>query len=69
MADIGYSGCDLSDIRGVDSLVGDDLKPCQNRLPIAGAPLGRCSPPELLRPVKAETSEQRFTLERCVVYL
>jgi len=39
MADIGYSGCDLSDIRGVDSLVGDDLKPCRNRLPIAEAPL------------------------------
>ncbi len=39
MADIGYCGCDLSDIRGVDSLVGDDLKPCRNRLPIAGAPL------------------------------
>lgn len=39
MADIGYSGCDLSDFRGVDSLVGDDLKPCRSRLPIAGAPL------------------------------
>ena len=39
MADIGYCGCDLSDFRGVDSLVGDDLKPCRNRLPIAGAPL------------------------------
>lgn len=39
MADIGYYGCDLSDFRGVDSLVGDDLKPCRNRLPIAGAPL------------------------------
>lgn len=39
MADIGYSGCDLSDFRGVDSLVGDDLKPCRNRLPTAGAPL------------------------------
>ena len=38
MADIGYSGCDLSDIRGVDSLVGDDLKPCRNRLPTAARP-------------------------------
>lgn len=39
MADIGYSGCDLSDFRGVDSLVGNDLKPAGTGCPTAGAPL------------------------------